>query len=251
MKQFFSSFLLFVLLASTLLSGCKKDEAATPATGSLSGTVSPVGSITQVTASGGGIFPATLNPTTGAFSLANLAPGQYTLSFTAANGYNAVPNRTISVVAGQNTAVGTVQAVSDGIVKGGTMSWTVNGQTYTATNVTGSVDRQNIKVFYINGESTSGAQVDAVSLAVATSFNGVGNYNLNTAYSNAIYQRITGGVTAFTYQCAGNGSVMGSGSLLVTQYDETTGMAAGTFGFVGTSGTSSATITNGTFSIKL
>lgn len=117
---------LLTLALPLALAACSKTAEPTPApaptTGALEGTVSPAGAVTTVTATapGGLTFPATPNATTGVFSLANLAPGSYSLSFAPATGYVAPAVRTVAVVAGQTAAVGTVAvvAITTGSIEG-------------------------------------------------------------------------------------------------------------------------------------
>lgn len=250
MKHLLRYFLLLTVLPGPLLSGCQKDESATPApptTGSLSGTVSPAGSITRVTAqsSTGLSFSATPDATTGAFSFSGLAAGQYTLSFTMASGYKPTASVSTSVVAGQNAALGTVQATSDGIIKSGTMSWTTGGQTYTATSVEGTINRQNGQggILYIKGKSVNGTQTDMVFLSRNNGFSGTGNYTLSLAE----YWRTTASVSEI-YRDRTT-----TNPLVITQYDEATGTVAGTFSFSGWTGDLGGTtihVTNGTFSLR-
>ncbi|MFD1872636.1 carboxypeptidase-like regulatory domain-containing protein [Hymenobacter bucti] len=247
MKHLFRCFLLMTVLATPLLSGCQKDEPATPTTGNLSSTVSPVGSIIKVTAqnSTGLSFSATPDAATGAFSFSGLVAGQYTLSFTMASGYKPMASVSTSVVAGQNTALGTVQATSDGIVKSGTMSWTTGGQTYTATITAGTINRQvgQSGTLYIKGRSVNGNQTDEVSLRRNNGFSGVGSYTLSLAE----YWRTTVGASeVYRDRTTDN-------PLVITQYDETTGTMAGTFsfwGWTGDLGGNTIIVTNGTFSLR-
>lgn len=248
---------LFLSLFGILAASCSQKSdpapAATPTTGTITGTVSPARAITQVTArtTGGLTFIATPDASTGAFTTPALAAGQYTLSFTMAPGYKSVADKTITVTAGQTASAGTVQAASDGTIKSGTMTWTVNGQTYTATALTGRVDRSVNRSFTVTGSVTNGNQVDELYLGLGTTFYGAGSYGYNTPYNSAAYRRIVGGLPTFDY----NTSSSSIGTLVVTQYDEATGTLAGTFGFVAPvnsagAGPSSATITNGSFTIR-
>ena len=246
-----------LLLLSLLATACsqKSDPSPAPTTGIITGTVNPAAAITQVTAknAGGLTFTATPDAKTGVFTTAALAAGQYTLSFTMATGYYPVADKTITVTAGQTASAGTVQATSDGTIKSGTMTWTVNGQTYSTTNLSGIAEAAVNKTLAVTGKSTSGTQVDQVYLQLGTVFNGVGTYPLQSGYYEGHYVRIVGGITAFDYS---TGNIIGTtgGSLTVTQFDAATGTAAGTFAFTGGNLSGStvtrATITNGSFSIR-
>ena len=251
-RYFFS-----LLLLSSLVAACgqKSDPApvATPTTGTITGTVSPARAVTQVTAktAGGLTFTATPDASTGAFTTPALAAGQYTLSFTMAPGYLKIADKMITVTAGQAASAGIVQATSDGTIKSGTITWTVNGQTYTTTALTGKVDRSVNRTFYVTGTVTSGNQVDELNLALSTTFSGASSYDYKTYYNSAGYRRVVGGLPTLDYRTSTNST----GTLVVTQYDEAAGTMTGTFGFVAPAngagtGPSSATISNGSFSIQ-
>lgn len=115
MKQFFHFCLLLALAGAAPLtfSSCSKSktEDPDPTTGSIKGTVSPVGAITKVMAldSGGLTFITTPDASTGAFTLEKLAPGSYILNFTAAPGYATPYSRTINVLLGQTANAGTIE----------------------------------------------------------------------------------------------------------------------------------------------
>lgn len=250
-------YLFSLLLLSLFATACsqKSDPSPAPTTGTITGTVNPAGAITQVTAkdAGGLTFMATPDAKTGVFTTAALAAGQYTLSFTMATGYFPVADKTITVTAGQTASAGTVQASSDGTIKSGTMTWTVNGQTYNTTNLSGVADVTVNKTLAVTGKSTSGTQVDQVYLQLGTVFYGVGTYPLQSGYYEGHYIRTVGGITSFDYSTANIRNTT-TGSLIVTQFDAATGTAAGTFAFTGGhfngSTVTQATVTNGSFSIQ-
>jgi len=250
-------YLFTLLLLSLFATACsqKSDPSPAPTTGTITGTVKPAGAISQVTAkdAGGLTFTATPDAQTGVFTTGALAAGQYTLSFTMATGFLPVTNKTITVTAGQTVSAGTVQATSDGTIKGGTMTWTVNGQTYTTTDLSGLADATVNKSLAVTGKSTTGTQVDRIYLQLGTVFYGAGTYPLQSGYYEGHYIRTVGGITSFDYTTANIGSTT-AGSLIVTQFDAAAGTAAGTFAFTGgnLSGNTvtQATITNGSFSIR-
>ncbi|KAA9325902.1 carboxypeptidase regulatory-like domain-containing protein [Hymenobacter busanensis] len=239
---------LSLLLLTFGFAGCtntEKEQDPAPTTGAVTGVISPVGAISAVTATnaGGLTFLATPNASTGAFSLPKLDAGSYTLSFTPANGYKQPAPRSVTVTAGNTTDAGTIVAVSDGTIKGGTVGWSIGGVTYTGVPPTGSVDVAN-GIFFL---SAIGGLTDQLQLSMGMSFYGVGNYPLGTSpYVSALYIRNTGPST-LTY---GTTSNSGSGSINVTAFDATAGTAAGTFSFtaVGTAG--NVSVTNGTFSLR-
>ena len=130
MFQPLRSGLLLALLSLPLLTAtvsCSKKEDATPApaaptTGGLTGTVSPADALTAVTATDGGGLTFVARPAagTGVFSLADLTPGSYTLSFTPASGYDVPARRTVTVVAGQIAQAGVVAVAPEprGVITG-------------------------------------------------------------------------------------------------------------------------------------
>jgi hypothetical protein len=98
------------LSLSAGLAGCSKDDIplTVPATSSLAGTISPVGSVSTVaaTAPNGTTFTATPDSVTGNYSLSGLAVGTaYTISYTPATNYAAPAPQTAT------PAVGTVVVV--------------------------------------------------------------------------------------------------------------------------------------------
>lgn len=260
MKHFLRCCLL-LLVVGLLAAACsqKSDPSPTPVaptTGFVTGTISPAGAVTQVTAkdAGGLTFIATPDAKTGVFTTAALTAGQYTLSFTMAPGYLSIANKTITVTAGQTVSAGTVQATSDGTIKSGTMTWTANGQTYTTTDLSGMADAAKNKTLYVVGKSTSGTQVDQIQLQLGTVFYGAGTYPLQSGYYEGRYLRTVAGITTFSYTTANISNSTTQGSLIVTQYDASAGTAAGTFAFTGGnlsgSTVTTATVTNGSFSIR-
>jgi len=242
------------LLAASVLTttvSCSKkndDPVATATTGKVEGTISPAGAVSTVTATnaGGLTFLDAPNPTTGTFSLADLAPGVYTLSFTPATGYVTPATRSITVVGGQTATAGTVVAASDGSIRSGTVSWTTDGTAYSTTAVTGQVDADN-HTFYFSCAST-GTVRDQLDLALSRSFFGPGTYSLGGTYESGKLLRTTGGITTGTYY-AGR-----SGTLVISSYSMANGTISGTFGFVGADATTyplqTVAVTNGTFSLR-
>ncbi|UOQ71116.1 carboxypeptidase-like regulatory domain-containing protein [Hymenobacter cellulosilyticus] len=246
--------LLLLTVLATSLGGCSEkedDPAAVATTGIVEGTISPSGSIINVTATnaGGLTFLAAPNATTGAFSLPNLAPGTYTLSFTPANGYVTPTSRTITVVAGQTASAGTVVVASNGLVKGGTMSWNTDGVTYSSTQLVGEVNAAQ-GLLYITSETLTGDVRDLLNLSLAQSFAGTGTYTLGSTYQNASLQRINKGLITAQYRTTDPAA----GTITISSYNAVAGTMSGTFGFSGTDFTGSsprtATVTNGTFTLR-
>lgn len=98
------------LSLSAGLASCTKEDIplATPATSSLAGTISPIGSVTTVTATApnGATVTATPDPVTGTYSLTGLTVSTaYTISFTPATNYAAPATQTAT------PSVGTIVVV--------------------------------------------------------------------------------------------------------------------------------------------
>ena len=244
------------LPAASILSSCSSDktEDPKPTTGSLAGTVSPAGAIGKVTATdaGGLTFVGTPDATTGAFSITDLKPGNYTLSFTPTAGYVAPAERTITIVAGEKVAAGTVSVESDGSLRSGTLNWRVDGTSYTATTVTGSIGDLGMggKTLSIEATAVNGSTSDQLSLVVGSFTPAVGTYELgNVYYRSAAYQRTSGGIITATY----GGQYMASGTVTISSYDASTRTLTGTFGFsaAGQGSTSGILdVSNGTFTLR-
>ncbi len=238
------------LLAATV--SCNKKEetvAPTAATGTVEGTISPAGAVTNVTATnpGGLTFLAAPNAASGAFSLPNLAPGPYILTFSVGAGYFAPASRSITVTAGQTASAGTVQVASDGSIRSGTMTWMTDGVAYSTTQVSGGIDTFNHS-FSFSGETTTGSLREVLSAFQAQQFYGVGTVALGgSGYQGASLARTNGGIPTALFRA-------GPGTLTVASYNAAAGTISGTFGFVGTDNVGptirTVTVTNGTFSFR-
>lgn len=244
---------LFSLLLFTGLTGCQ-DKDPKPSTGTISGTVSPRGSVTTVQAidAGGLTFPVTPSATDGAFSITDLQPGAYILRTTPATGYLPPNDRQINVEAGQKANAGTIVVTSDGSFKGGTISWTVGGTTYSVTNPQGGVDLYN-RMFDVSAISTTGNATDQLNIGLGSNFTGAGDYTVgNSVYTSAMYERrVNGQLTGF-YR---SNTATNSGMVRVSAFDAAAGTMSGTFNLVipadpSTGTTGSVTLANGTFSIR-
>ena len=243
-----------VVAGQTASAGTVVVSPAPPTTGTLTGTISPAGAVTLVrvtNGSTGAVLTVVPSAGTGAFSVANLLPGTYTLDFTPAGGYDAPASRTIAVTAGAAAAVGTVLVALDSTIKSGTMTWTVNGATYSTTVVSGRVDARS---FTVRGASTTGNAADEVYFNLenpgGTSLGGPGTYSLTRImYTNAYYARTVGGIPTLRFEVDYN---RGTGTVVVNTDDPVARIVSGTFGFQGfaPNGVNTANITNGTFSIR-
>ncbi|MDO7875947.1 hypothetical protein Q5H93_14480 [Hymenobacter sp. ASUV-10] len=251
--------LLLALAGGPLLtiSSCSSDkkEDPQPTTGSLAGTVNPAGSLSKVTATdaGGLTFVATPEAS-GAFTIADLKPGVYILSFTPATGYLQPGTRSITIVAGQKAAAGTVEVESDGSIRSGTVSWNRDGVAYSTTTVQGSYAPQfaGANTLMLLAKAATGGTQNQVDIRI--------DYLTSLAPNTYQLRRTTGpgGVSEGFYTTSGASAtsfyVVDTGSLTITSFDATTRVLSGTFaftadGFNNTTGTTS--ISNGTFRVQL
>ena len=256
MPHFFRYGLLVILLAltATFISCTKKTDDPGPTTGGLAGTVNPADALTSITATDGGGLTFVARPAagTGAFALADLKPGTYTLSFAPASGYAAPAARNITVVAGQTASAGTVSVVGNGTPRG-TLTWTMNSTAYTTTAFSGTISSQAIE---LTATATAGSITDVVTLSIPA-FSG--SASISTLGGNgygvpgASYQRIANSIPGPMYDTYGSTS---TGSIVVTAFDANARTLSGTFGFVGqnysaaTGTITTAPVTNGTFSLR-
>jgi Polysaccharide lyase family 4, domain II len=269
MTHFFRSGLLLALLSLPVLTAtvsCSKKEA-TPApvatTGSVEGTVSPVGALTTVTATNGnGItFLATPNASTGAFAFANLAPGRYNLTFTPTGGFGIPVPRAVDVVAGQTAAAGTVLVQGDGTPRG-TISWAVDGGAIISTATLAGVVRPQGSATEITATASSGTVQHQVRFYFSDYISGLGTYDLfvnGPGSSSGGYSSTTGGVTVsygtYLFQTGPTTGYAGRGTFVVTGYNAAARTMSGTFEFTAINtdnpnNVTTATITNGSFNFS-
>ncbi|WP_345236208.1 hypothetical protein [Hymenobacter saemangeumensis] len=212
------------------VSGCSKKEEPIPSTGTLDGIVSPAGAVTQLSilSSGGQLITVLPNAATGAFSLKNLASDDYTLTFQANSNYTAPRPRTVQVVAGQHTALGTIAAVR--LLSGppsGRMELRANDTTYTTTVVGGFVPLPGNTII-LNATFGQGTAERGINIMVPN-FSGVGTYTfpINTSssypYHEANYGRFLDGYR-INYRTSTSPS-----NMQVAAYDPATRTISGTF----------------------
>ena len=220
--------------------------------------MSPAGALSKVTATdaGGLTFVATPDAA-GAFSIKDLQPGSYTLTFAPATGYTAPADRSITIVAGQNVGAGTVSVDLDGSIRSGTVTWTVDGRNYVSTTPTGSVTpsngfRPDGKILNLTADATSGNSSERVIFTIdylrliASSYP-LGVFTMSLSTYLAFYSRGIIGSSGQEFRVT-------TGTLAVSSYDPNARILIGTFDFVAQgTGTTTGTvhITNGTFRLQL
>ena len=229
----------------TLVAGGTTAPAVTvapvPTTATLSGQITPVGSITTVTATNASGTAATATPTgTGSYAFPNLAFGTYTLSFSPASGYRTPTPISVTVVAGGTTAP-TVTATP--APTGPTSaSYTLNGTVITPVYISPQTLSGNRFITFENNAS------QRLTLFLAGLTPTVGTLALNTSTNYAQYN----GADFVTY--SSNTGSSAQGSLVITAVNTATRVFSGTFSFVGgvvnpnTGSPTTRTVTNGTFS---
>lgn len=156
MKHVIELLLPFFFTATTLvLSSCREDKQSAPGstttpdpittpgltTGTVNGHITPANAVTVVTATSSPSPATTASPTaSGAYTLVNLAPGSYTLSFTPATGYAAAATapQTVTVTA-RNTATATPVTASMSGPDDGSFTYTLNSTAIRANQVSANV----------------------------------------------------------------------------------------------------------------
>ncbi|HYE78220.1 MAG TPA: carboxypeptidase-like regulatory domain-containing protein [bacterium] len=257
---------LFYLLFGLLLlaaPACKKDKddpapVTPPSTGSLTGTISPPGSITTVTATSasGETFHATPDPTTGVFTIPNLPVGTYTVSFTPASGFAAPPSQTITINARATASMGSVAAhYPSGTIRG-TMTWKANGVSYTTDRITGSIVG-NGQIINVAGVIINGPHLDEMNVQIT--HHGPGSYLVSDGDAGFDYLRFSSNVFVSRHRARYQGG--GAGNAYIVSYSNT-GVPitiTGTFGFTGVSLDANGysdqrpalTVTDGTFNLSV
>lgn len=262
-----------LLLGMSALASCSHNEPEPTPTGSITGQMAPVaavGRLLGVVAIGGGTeYQASVDPVTGAFSLA-VPSGIYQLKFTtAAPGGAPQPFPhwvTVTAVAGTTVTPAIPPITHDGIGRG-LLRWALDGRQYTA--------RAFIKVYgegkYFNlwgrsEEFSPTADVKEVLLVLPQQtengplFAGTGTYPLGgpgrvTAFGQSTVYPTNEPVIYWNY--LSTPATTPTGTVQLTRYDAERGLAVGTFAFNATWTTGAlvgtpvptAAVTNGEFDI--
>jgi len=253
-------------LFTATVSCTKKQDDPTPpaiATGTVDGTITPVGSINYAVLTLPGATNGVLAApdVQGYFKFSNVAAGSYNLSFQEASGYIAPSARTITVAGGGTTSVGSITVSPSGPSSAtlrGTATWTRDNSNYTSTTIGGSVTLTNgtPSSFNLLATAQNGNAAEIMGLNLPY-FNGVGTYRLeNVQFSgNATYVRTSGGIPFGSFRTSGYSGLLGT--VTVTTVNTTARTIAGTFGYTAydpqgsaSSGTDRVNIANGTFALN-
>lgn len=253
-------------LLTATVSCTKKAEDPTPpviATGTVDGTIAPVGSINfavlTLPGATNGILAAP--DVQGYFKFDNVAAGTYNLSFQEKSGYIAPGPRIITVAAGGTTSIGSITVNQSGpssVALRGTATWSRDNTNYTSTTIGGTVTLNNgtPSSFNLLATAQAGSAAEIVGLNLP-SFSGVALYRLeNVQFSgNATYVRTSGGIPFGSFRTSGYAGLLGT--VTVTTVNTTARTIVGTFGFTAYDPQGSAplvtdrvNVSNGTFSLS-
>ena len=251
------------LISLGLLTSCSKDSpppstGSINSTGSIEGTLLPVGGVTSVTATAadGQAYQAAPDPATGQLRFATLPAGAYTLTFTTILAYRTPSPVAVQVVAGTTTRPAFSTLTRDPTIRG-TFRWTIGNETYTATRVNGEVS--SILVSLSGLASVLG---DSHEVAVVIPlrgvdgqpiFRGVGTYELGRGefYPFGQYTFFRGGMNQ-TFSMYRTRYPVATGTVTVTRFDPQAFAIAGTFTFsaeAATNATGAVNVTQGQFDL--
>ncbi|MCI1187428.1 hypothetical protein MON38_08345 [Hymenobacter sp. DH14] len=223
------TFTLRLLAGAFFFSACSKPDA-TPQTGIITGEIIRPDAIAAITVSPTSGAPIRITPviTPGSdvatFSFPNLAPGSYQLSYTPEKDFVAPPAQTATVKVGETTTLPLMLVPFT--ANNGSISFAVNGKSTAAVYVNGSFTGS---IFTLIGQGYGGK---ILLLGQQTSVPGTYTLTGNFGTSPRSY---THNVT--------------SGTLTITNKDQTNRRVSGTFSAAGTAadGSGTGTVTNGVF----
>ncbi|RZK20987.1 MAG: carboxypeptidase regulatory-like domain-containing protein [Hymenobacter sp.] len=248
--QKFVRALLFAAVAGATLGGAscgskKDDPQAQSQTAVLSGQVTPAASVATVTATdaSGKTYTATVTGT-GAYAFAAMTVGAYTLSFSPATGYTAPAAVAVTLGAGGTTAPAVTAALAPA-----TATYTVDGTAMTA-NYIFSQGMASSSSRMLTFTANPGAAPPTVTVFLDGLLPTVGTRSLTTNANNARYM-----APNYELYLSDGGAALGlpmSGTFVISAVSTSPRVFSGTFSFVGTAGSSTAspvarTITNGVF----
>ena len=263
-------FLLLLLLPAAI--ACTKKEPdpqpmpGPSATGSVDGTISPVGSVDVIRLNQPGIsssLQAIQPDVLGYFKFPFLADGTYNVSFqtSSASGFVAPAPRTITVTNGGLASLGTIlvnTTAPTSFALRGSVSWNVGGGTYTSTTIGGRATLTNgvVTDLWVLATSQSGNLANIVGLNIPY-FGGTGLYRLENVTLGpwATYLRTSGGVPNGSFTTENYSGIQGT--ITVTGADATARSLTGTFGYTAydrngsvNQGTDRITVSNGSFTLS-
>ena len=236
---------LFSASCSSSKSDPQPAQPVAPATATLSGQITPTGSVTTVTATNAAGQTTTATPTsTGAYSFPGLAVGAYTLTFTPATGYATPAPQPVTLTASGTTATATTATLAPA-----TVSFKANGITVTPPYIFSQVFSGDRRILF--SVSPGGAPGPTLSINMTGVTPAVGSYSLtgslygyDATYIAADYQNY--------FTTGSNNGAPRSGTLVITSVNAAARRFAGTFEFVGFDTNNagayvSVQITNGVF----
>lgn len=252
MQKFIRTLLLATTVGATLATascGSKKDDPQAQAqTAVLSGQITPAGAVATVTATDASGTATTATPTsTGSYSFAPLKLGSYTLTYAPVAGYTTPAPAPVMLAAGGTTAPALTVALA-----AASATYVVDGTPMTATYIfsQGAAGTNNRMLTFT---ANPGGAPPTVTIFLDTFLPTVGSRSLTNNGSGN-----TGRYTGLDYALylSDYGSVLGlpmSGTFTVSSVSTSPRVFSGTFSFLGTTSSSSATvpvtrnITNGVF----
>lgn len=220
-------------------------QPVAPATATLSGQITPAGSVTTVTATNATGQAVTATPTaTGAYSFPGLTVGAYTLTFAAATGYATPAPQQATLAAAGTVATGTTATLAPA-----TASFSANGVAVLPPYIFSSTLAGDRRILF--SVSPGGAPGPTLAIYLQGLTPATGSYPLTNpnstykaSYTDANYQSY--------FSSSYTPPVPVAGTLVITSVSANPRRFSGTFNFVGygtnNAGTYlSAAITNGVF----
>ncbi|MCB2378554.1 hypothetical protein LGH70_13220 [Hymenobacter sp. BT635] len=231
-----------LLTGTTLTTSCSDDDVQAPAPvekATLRGVVSPAGSVSMVTATAADGAQRTAMPTAGSYSLPNLAPGSYTLTFTPAADYLTPAPVAVTVASADVQAPLVTAALVPSV-----FAYTLDGVALTPPQGSAMVLSTRTEISFRNGDAQN------VTIYLSGPLE-VGKRTLTSATYRATFLGADG--VTYTSQQGLSPAVTTSGVLEIKDVNLQTRRASGTYSFVavrigGLNGPVSRTVSNGSFS---
>ena len=225
--------LTFILLATMagFVTSCSDDDDATPATGTVTGTISPANGASQVYLITGTDTIKGAPSASGTYELKDVKAGDYQITVKANANYTAPAPAAVNVTAGNTTTVPVITLTA--LPAGGAASVVIGGVTYAGTPTFANFGTG--KLFYLS----NGYQVHITLPANIT-----GPATFTTANSDLNFMVLSNS-TGANWDTDNTG---GTGTLTVTSFNATTKKGSATFSFTAaaSSGSTTKVGTNGT-----